>query len=348
MRHVGQGDGEGHAGVVFRDAVGADGGPGDVAVIHHVGGGGGACDRQVFIVAVGRRADAVDRAGDGCDALQVVVIGAAVNRHVGVQGAGGNGHGLVNAANGDVERQVGLRRMVNAEAEGQLVAFDYIAGHGIALCIEVRDADLGCRGVDRVMDNRDNVGVIDRQRGKAAALHRADTGLQCFAVAVDVVALHRRQHRAGGRTRRDDDDGTIAQGDGHVRRGWRTQRGGVGHARAAFEHRRIAGELQCGRGRDFRYGLQVRGKGRCGEVVVVSEGLDAFGDAQQLHKGAAAVRTAARTHAGRRGVQGLVQVGAAFECLDDGVGGGRGGDRAILGRGAMVGLDHVFIEAHGL
>ena len=94
--------------------------------------------------------------------------------------------------------------------------------------------------------------------------------------------------------------------------------------------------------------MQIRLQARSGKTVVVGQRLHAFGDAQQLHEGAAAISTGATGHTGCGGVQGLVQVGPAFERLDDGVGGGRCRHGAVLGRGAMVGLDHVFIEAHGL
>ena len=101
-------------------------------------------------------------------------------------------------------------------------------------------------------------------------------------------------------------------------------------------------------GRDQRLGLQIRLQARSGKTVVVGQRLHAFGDAQQLHEGAAAIGADTTGYTGRRGVQSLVQIRAAFERLDDGVGGGRCRHGAVLGRGAMVGLDHVFIEAHGL
>ena len=44
----------------------------------------------------------------------------------------------------------------------------------------------------------------------------------------------------------------------------------------------------------------------------------------------------------------MIQVGAALERLDNGVGGGRSGDSTVLRAGELLGLDYVFVQAHAL
>ena len=212
LRSTGQGYGIGNRCTFCNDLLPCQGRRGDVTVVHNGGRGTGTNDAQIFVVAIGRRTNAVDRSGDGGCTLQVVFVRTAANRDVGKQTACCNRDRLRNAANRDVECECRLRRIVNAEAEGELVAFDHI----VHVAFHDTDADLGRRGVNGVVDDCNDVGVVHGDRGEVAALHRAHAGLQGFAVFKDVIALHRHQHSANGRSRRDNDDGTIAQGDGHV------------------------------------------------------------------------------------------------------------------------------------
>ena len=101
-------------------------------------------------------------------------------------------------------------------------------------------------------------------------------------------------------------------------------------------------------GRNQWQRLQVGCRGRCRKTVVVGQGVYTLGDAQQLHKSAAAIGAATCAQTGRRGVQGLVQIRATFERLDDGIGCGRSGNGAVLRRGTLVGLDHMVVQTHTL
>ena len=141
--------------------------------------------------------------------------------------------------------------------------------------------------------------------------------------------MHRHQHRAHAGAGSNGDDGPVVQGDRHGGQGRVAQGGGVGDARAALGHGCVGRQMQ--RGVGWQQDL-LRGAGRASgrETVVVGQRLHTLGDAQQLHKGAAAISTATSARARRRGVQGLIQVGAAFQRLDDGVSGGRGGHGAVL------------------
>ena len=84
------------------------------------------------------------------------------------------------------------------------------------------------------------------------------------------------------------------------------------------------------------------------EAVVVRQRVHAFDDAQQLHKAAAAVRTATTAQTGRSGFELGTQVSTTLQRLDDGVGRGRGGNCAVLGGGALLGLGHVFVKPDAL
>ena len=101
-------------------------------------------------------------------------------------------------------------------------------------------------------------------------------------------------------------------------------------------------------GRNQWQRLQVGCRGRCRKTVVVGQGVYTLSNAQQLHKSAAAVGTRATGHTASGGIQCLVQVRAAFERLDDGIGCGRGADGAVLRCGTLIRLDHVVIQTHGL
>ena len=323
----------------------AQGHRGDIPVIHHGGRGAGPHNGQVLKIAVGRRAHAVDGSGDGGCALDVIFVGAGVNGDIGEQAAGGNRHGLLHAANGHVQDQIRLRRLVNAEAEGYLVAFNDVVHVAIHHADTHRD---GC-GVDGVVDNRDNCGVIYRDAVKAAALHRIYGGLEGFAVFVDVIALHGHQHRAGAGPGRYDDDRAVAQGDGHIGRGRFTQGDGVGNAGTAFKYNRVRGEHQRGAGEKVWVGLQIRQQVRRGVGVFVCQRFNTFHNAQQLHKADAAVSTGAPAQTGRRGFQLGAQVAAALKGLDDGLCRGTGGgNRAVLGGGALVGFGDVFVKSQHL
>ena len=200
---------------------------------------------------------------------------------------------------------------------------------------------------DGVVDNGDDVGVIHGDIGEATARHRAHGDSEGFGVLVNVFTVHRHQNRPAAGARRNGDDGAIAQGDGHAALGHVFQRGGVGDAGAAFSDGTIGRQVQ----RGFGYHDPLLRRDRlaaCAIAVVVRQRINPFCDAQQLHKGAAAVGTTTRTHAGRSGFQGLVQVGAALQCLNDGVCRGRAGYCAVLRRRALIGFAHVVVQAHAL
>ena len=114
-----------------------------IVVIYHDGAGTGTAEVQLFVIAIGRRTDVVDRSRNGAAALDQEVVHAGVNRDVGVQSTGGNRHGLDNAANSDIEYQIGLRHVIDAEAEGERVAFDHMADVAFTFAIEHADADFG-------------------------------------------------------------------------------------------------------------------------------------------------------------------------------------------------------------
>ena len=93
---------------------------------------------------------------------------------------------------------------------------------------------------------------------------------------------------------------------------------------------------------------QIRRNDRCRKAVVVRQRLHALGNAQQLHKAGATVSAGASGQAGRRGFELGTQVSTTFQRLDDGVGSGRAGNCAVLGRGALLGLGHVFVKPDAL
>ena len=103
---------------------------------------------------------------------------------------------MFDATNGHIQDQISLRCLINAEPEGKLIAFNNIAY--IALGAHHTDPHRDRRGVDGVVNDRDDVGVIYRDAGEPAALHRIYGCLECFAIFINVVALHWHQHRTGG------------------------------------------------------------------------------------------------------------------------------------------------------
>ena len=159
--------------------------------------------------------------------------------------------------------------------------------------------------------------------------------------------MHRYQHGAAGRTGCNRNDRPVAQGDGHVALGRVFQGGGIGDAGTAFGNSALGRQMQ--RGVSGCQTLLRSGGLRASAVaVMVGQGVHALTDAQQLHKGAAAVSATTGAQAARCGIQRLVQVGPALKGLDDGVGCGRCGDSTVLRGGALIGFDHVVIQTHVL
>ena len=130
LRCVGQVHIEGdHAAAVLRDVGGRDAGLGDIAVVHNIGAEVGAGECEDRETAIGHGIHTIHCGKHMRGALHIVVVRAACDGQVAVRCPAGNRHRLRDSVNRDVELQIALRRMIDAEAEGDAIAFDNIAGN---------------------------------------------------------------------------------------------------------------------------------------------------------------------------------------------------------------------------
>ena len=166
---------------------------GGVAVVHHVGAQADTVKAEARKAAIGHWINAGHSRNDACRSLHVVVIRAACHGQVTVQGAAGNRHCLLNTTHGDVELQIVYGRMVNAETEGNGIAFNDIANNQAALSIDLINGDGG--GFERH-------GMILRGRccisGRIGDRYRRVYVLVCHQISCDYRnAVNQVARRAG-------------------------------------------------------------------------------------------------------------------------------------------------------